>query len=1375
MATSTPPQWVVFFYLNDDAAMLRKIAQLGASPDMQILVQQNGAKAATRYILPPEKRDAIPAPHSTVSLTTATDPIMLVDFLQWALETTDASQMALVCQLPAMRGFTEIASHHAATIEAPQLQQILSRSLINSGFSHIDLLFCISPTSQYIEIGNQLADTTTILLGTQSNYRFTPDDVQAVLARWQQSIADAHASPETLAEVAVATHTKLSALNLNHLNAVTCAFDALTMALLQSLGDDIIWHAIWDKETETLFPGFPAAARITPANIDLTAWLTFLQRQLSTAVKIAIPRWYLKKMKKTSGTVRSELRRIARKTTDPASLEAALDEHLPGLPEWIVNDYRIIKSQRHRATNLADMAGRIIALLKEDDGLVRTAAPTETRGGVSIHLPQNIDRLTESDYLSLDFCQHTHWTALLGGINLIAKHPRALWRLSSSLLTTASSGVRENVLRRLIGPESVMVGFRKQFRALANPAKLTLTLEPLTPGTPDDPIDTADTYRLRLESPETGATVLEQHSRVNPQTIESALEGLQTLLQRGWVNSHRMAQLDVLGRTLGEDIIQDLADNLNKEYRHLAWLSNSNTVPHLQLQLPRQLMRYPWELLHDGVGLLLERYALGRQVFMESPPARATHLRPSGGVRALIIGDPLLNEKLTTGGDRRWQQLPGAREEAEQMALVFAKLQNILGSAIDFRRERDTRIRQSITRMEFRQLLRSGEYDIIHFAGHAIFNPEKPEQSAWLFSDGALWAQEIHNTLEYAPRAPWLVYANACEAAMEDSARQSRYQGDVFGLATAFINQGVSAYIAPLWRINDTLAAQMAIDFYHALLLNSASLGEALRFARLEAKLSATGTQKTSAAVPPLPAQIGLGWASMVLYGDPTARPLDSLWTPHHLAGDAIPETIPARATVPHRPKLKRPQYLLQASVEETLALVTGPGMTQLEPDGFRGASLPADGTAMLELVEVNGIRCWQSRDPETGKPVPLRGSVVPALREADAVRQVLGRERGFAGYVRTIGRWIFRRDEGDVLAELGGQYDRDIVPVEKLWLVNPDTTLAEPGASPWWWVDGNTRSETDRILLILHGTFSKSKYPVQGLGAEFLQWASRYYRGIIAYDHWTVSKSPLENARDLWAQLDERLRKGDRRIDILAHSRGGLIARALVEMENRHRAINRVVFVATPNSGSSWVDPQNWGNAADHLVNMLHLDDFGLYGRLSAFFARMLINERRIGNLVATINRHLPGLQAQNPQATAPTDFLGMLQAGNGPPAPVKYTAIAANYEPPEAQLTLGSIISRIGQRASDAVTDSFLAEFNDLVVDTPRVWAVDTRSGTPISETVPWLPGNALLVYNPKQKISLPSGAISLNVTGVHHSNVLYFRQSRNFLRDQLTRPLD
>ena len=62
---------------------------------------------------------------------------------------------------------------------------------------------------------------------------------------------------------------------------------------------------------------------------------------------------------------------------------------------------------------------------------------------------------------------------------------------------------------------------------------------------------------------------------------------------------------------------------------------------------------------------------------------------------------------------------------------------------------------------------------------------------------------------------------------------------DVFGLATAFINQGVAAYIAPLWRINDTLAAQMAIDFYHTLLLNSASLGEALRFARLEAKKSA--------------------------------------------------------------------------------------------------------------------------------------------------------------------------------------------------------------------------------------------------------------------------------------------------------------------------------------------------------------------------------------------------------------------------------------------------------------------------------------------------------------------------------------------------------
>ncbi len=927
MSISTSLPWVVLFYLNDDGATLRRLAEIGSSPQIQWVVQQNIDGTAARYRLPAEATSA-PEPQETVPCADPGNPVMLVDFLQWAQETIEASRVALVCQAGALKGLVPIPKTRLPICEIEQMRQVFSQSLQNSGRSHIDILLFLSPPSQFIEVADQLADVVTCLVGAQTNDA-SPADIGVVANRWQQVAAASSKplSPSQLAAHAVDASPAWSAIKLSKLNSVTRAFDALTMALLQSLGDDIIWRVVWNDERQEIFPALPAVAKYRQATLDLVGWLKFVQLQLATAARNAIPQWYVKKIKKTTGAVHADLRRIGRHTTDPDSLETALTENLHVFPEWLATDFHIIQSQRQRAVSLADMAGHILTLLHPSNGLIYAHTnPNAHRHGLSLFLPPDIDRLTETGYLNLGFCRRTHWTSLLGAINLIAKHPRALWRLSSSLLTTAGSTVREDLLRRLIGSESVMVGFREQFQALANPAKLTLTLEPQSDAQTDDPINATNTYRLRLESPETGATVLEQHSHVNPQTIDTALDGLQDLLARGWVNSHRMGYLESLGRTLGEDIIQNLADNLQKEYRHLAWLSSGNTTPHLQLQLPRQLMRYPWELLHDGVGLLLERYALGRQVFSDTAMTKPKPLRPSGGIRALIIGDPLLDEEFRTeaaADGKLWQQLPGAAEEARQVAAVFCRLSDIFGSSISFHPNRDTHIHSAITCLQFRELLRNGDYDIIHFAGHALFDADNPEQSAWLFSDGPLWAQEIHNTLARAKRSPWLVYANACEAAMEGNAPVSRYQGDVFGLATAFIQQGIAAYIAPLWRINDTLAAQMAIDFYHALLLDSTSLGEALRFARLEAKQQATGVKKNLADAPPLPAEIGLGWASMVLYGDPTARLFDTLWTPHHLSATAVSTALPQRATLPRRPQLHRPQHILQASIEETLALVS--------------------------------------------------------------------------------------------------------------------------------------------------------------------------------------------------------------------------------------------------------------------------------------------------------------------------------------------------------------------------------------------------------------------------------------------------------------------
>ena len=148
-------------------------------------------------------------------------------------------------------------------------------------------------------------------------------------------------------------------------------------------------------------------------------------------------------------------------------------------------------------------------------------------------------------------------------------------------------------------------------------------------------------------------------------------------------------------------------------------------------------------------------------------PRTAGAARRQGRIRPLIVGDPLL--KLH---DEQCPQLPGARDEAEQVAGFFEASSSETGDLIDFDRKRDVKIHEPVTSADMRARLRDGDYDIVHFAGHGVFKSRDPETSAWILSDGELWSLEIRNTLVEHRAPPWLVYANACEAGMEPAARR---------------------------------------------------------------------------------------------------------------------------------------------------------------------------------------------------------------------------------------------------------------------------------------------------------------------------------------------------------------------------------------------------------------------------------------------------------------------------------------------------------------------------------------------------------------------------------------------------------------------------
>jgi CHAT domain-containing protein len=157
--------------------------------------------------------------------------------------------------------------------------------------------------------------------------------------------------------------------------------------------------------------------------------------------------------------------------------------------------------------------------------------------------------------------------------------------------------------------------------------------------------------------------------------------------------------------------------------------------------------------------------------------------------------------------------------------------------------------------------LRKGQYDVIHYAGHAGFDKTDGDLSGLLLHGRELFfAQKVRRLLEGRP----LVFINACESASTANEQQpqriDRYlQGPAEGLASAFIYGGAVGYIGSLWPVYDGPAAEFAVSVYHRV-LEGYTIGEAVRLARLDSRQAH-------------PDQIT--WATFVLYGDPQFRLVD--------------------------------------------------------------------------------------------------------------------------------------------------------------------------------------------------------------------------------------------------------------------------------------------------------------------------------------------------------------------------------------------------------------------------------------------------------------------------------------------------------------------
>ncbi|ATY32527.1 DUF7379 domain-containing protein [Sphingomonas psychrotolerans] len=291
-------------------------------------------------------------------------------------------------------------------------------------------------------------------------------------------------------------------------------------------------------------------------------------------------------------------------------------------------------------------------------------------------------------------------------------------------------------------------------------------------------------------------------------------------------------------------------------------------------------------------------------------------------------------------------------------------------------------------------------------------------------------------------------------------------------------------------------------------------------------------------------------------------------------------------------------------------------------------------------------------------------------------------------------------------------------VAVQRIEGDNPTGPVLIRDIDPSQWVTapiGDTlpQGRPLRILLMIHGTFSStvgSFGHLAGLaeGRSFLDAALSRYDLILGHDHKTLAEEPRANAEAILATLTSLKLPSGSTIDAVAYSRGGLVYRVLAEellpLSGLEATLGSAVFVGCTNGGTNLAEPQNWAAMVDTYTNILVTGARALSAAVSggALSPVVTVSIRTLGRFVqmfsqvAISERRVPGLAAMEPDG----ELVRRLNRAGAQPAPARYLAVTANFEP---RMQAGKALStELAGFLADRITDRLFAEDNDLVVHT-------------------------------------------------------------------------
>lgn len=391
----------------------------------------------------------------------------------------------------------------------------------------------------------------------------------------------------------------------------------------------------------------------------------------------------------------------------------------------------------------------------------------------------------------------------------------------------------------------------------------------------------------------------------------------------------------------------------------------------------------------------------------------------------------------------------------------------------------------------------------------------------------------------------------------------------------------------------------------------------------------------------------------------------------------------------------------------------------------FGGGQFTADvevkpGEKAVVLVEQEGVFRWVYATPDDpALPSRRRSSARTLHFEFDATPTSgpdgAGGRRSLASdvwdYLRAkLDVYVFRWVAGQVGGALASYIDRGIatglVPMGKgapdKWRTDPKFTFKPREGAPF------------RVLLFIHGTFSSTAGSFGGLrGADLSAFGDKLfdaYDAVVGFEHKTLVETPEENVGHLIAALSKAKLPEGALIDVVAFSRGGLVARVFLEMQEEarraalgHHEIGDVTFVGCTNSGTYLAEPENMRDLIDFYTTLFAWGARLVEVAFPPSAATVEVTKGLLSGLgdfvkalaeAAITDNHVPGLAAMQPKGVL-VSTLNAAEDGSGDRP--RYRALAIDFEPPSLLAGGARMV------AVDAVADRlFKNAANDLVVHT-------------------------------------------------------------------------